>query len=171
MRPLNITEISGASIASRESATAKFASAASAKAAKVATAFLCHSHKDRILALQLTALLAARGVDLYVDWKDSDMPATPNRETAEKIQRKIQELDFFLYLATPNSGGSKWCPWEIGYGDKAKGKDKLYIIPTQHGTTVSGQEYLSLYRSLQVNALQMIVEWDPITNKQRPWVP
>jgi hypothetical protein len=171
MRPLTIAEFSGVSIASRASATAKFASAASAKASNVATAFLCHSHKDRILALQLIALLAAKGVDLYVDWMDSDMPATPTRETAEKIQRKIQDLDFFLYLATPNSGGSKWCPWEIGYGDKAKGKDRLYIIPTQHGTTVSGQEYLSLYRSLQVNTLQKIVEWDPITRKERPWVP
>lgn len=44
------------------------------KAAGQRTAFLCHSHKDRHLALGLQALLSQHGLNLYIDWQDAEMP-------------------------------------------------------------------------------------------------
>lgn len=78
------------------------------------------------------------------------MPETPTRMTAERIQRKIRDLDWFLFLATPNSTSSKWCPWEIGYADGMKDYEKLLIIPTsdQSGRWY-GNEYLQLYQQIE----------------------
>jgi len=151
-----------------EAANSKYAGPFSAKAAKVNTAFLCHSHHDKLLVEKLILLFAAAGIDLYVDWQDHTMPASPNRETAEKIQAKIRDLDLFLYLATQNSNNSKWCPWEIGYGDHAKGKDKVLIIPTRTATGTSGQEYLSLYPSIQIDNGKLFRK-NPTTGQFTPW--
>ena len=171
MRPLKISEIAAQRTGVTKLANERYPGPVSAKAAKVKSAFLCHSHKDRHLVEKLLALFAAKGIDLYVDWKDHEMPAQPNRQTAERIQKKIEELDLFLYLATSNSSTSKWCPWEIGYGDKAKGKSRILILPIEEGTLVFGQEYLLLYRSIQVDNLNRLVEVDPDTKLETPWKP
>lgn len=109
-------------------------------------AFLCHSHKDKELVEGLVVLLEDEGVDLYVDWKDGTMPAVTNAETAKKIQDRIKRSDLFLFLATEDSMKSRWCPWEIGYGD-ACNKD-VFIIPTSVGYTEYGSEYLGLYSKI-----------------------
>ena len=44
------------------------------------TAFLCHSHKDSVLAEGLQVWLAEQGVELYIDWKDATMPERPNQD-------------------------------------------------------------------------------------------
>lgn len=113
------------------------------------TAFLCHSHKDHELAKGLQVLMKENGWDLYIDWEDSEMPSTPNKETANRIKTKIKTTDWFLFLATGNSTQSRWCPWEIGFADSAKGYDKILIIPTEddYGTWY-GNEYLQLYKKM-----------------------
>ncbi len=123
--------------------------AANAKAAGVRrSAFLCHSHKDETLAKGLVVLFQEAGVTLYVDWMDHTMPETPNKETAEKIQSRIQSADIFLFLATENSKSSRWCPWEIGYADASK--RPIYVVPTSDGHTTYGNEYLELYPKIDV---------------------
>ncbi|WP_323844952.1 toll/interleukin-1 receptor domain-containing protein [Microbulbifer magnicolonia] len=113
------------------------------------TAFLCHSHKDYELAKGLQVLLKENGWDLYIDWEDNEMPATPNDETARKIKSKIQATDWFLLLATSNSVNSRWCPWEIGYADAVKNHEKILIVPTadDYGNWY-GNEYLQLYKKI-----------------------
>jgi hypothetical protein len=113
------------------------------------TAFLCHSHKDHELAKGLQVLMKENGWDLYIDWEDSEMPSTPNKDTANRIKTKINTTDWFLFLATGNSTQSRWCPWEIGFADSAKGYDKILIIPTEddYGTWY-GNEYLQLYKKM-----------------------
>lgn len=113
------------------------------------TAFLCHSHKDQELAKGLQVLLKENGWDLYIDWEDTEMPSTPNKETASKIKKKIKATDWFLFLATTNSTQSRWCPWEIGFADLAKGYEKILIIPTEddYGNWY-GNEYLQLYKKM-----------------------
>lgn len=113
------------------------------------TAFLCHSHKDHELAKGLQVMLNENGWDLYIDWEDNEMPSSPNKETASKIKSKIKSTDWFLFLATSNSAQSRWCPWEIGYADSAKGYEKMLIIPTEddHGDWY-GNEYLQLYKKI-----------------------
>lgn len=59
------------------------------------------------------------------------MPERPTKETATTIKTKIAERDWFLFLATPSSVRSRWCPWEIGYADSVKPNGALLIIPTE----------------------------------------
>lgn len=113
------------------------------------TAFLCHSHKDLELAKGLQVLMNENGWDLYIDWEDSEMPSTPNKETANRIKTKIKTTDWFLFLATDNSTQSRWCPWEIGFADSTKGYDKILIVPTEDDNgTWYGNEYLQLYKKM-----------------------
>lgn len=120
---------------------------------KQQTAFLCHSHKDEELAKGLQVLLFENGWDVYIDWQDTTMPEKPDKTTARKIKNKISELDWFLFLATPNSTTSRWCPWEIGYADRAKAHDQIIIIPTtDHSGRWYGNEYLQLYRQISLGS-------------------
>ena len=117
------------------------------------TAFLSHSHKDRLLAKGVQAFLRAAGWGVYIDWEDVEMPSKPNRLTASRIKDKIVQLDWFLYLATQNSAASRWCPWEIGYADGKKQIDRLIIIPTSDGYSTYGNEYVDLYRHISLSVL------------------
>lgn len=103
-----------------------------AKALNIKSGFLCHSYKDADLVKGLIAHLRAAGLDIYVDWEDAEMPAQPNRETAEHIKRRT----------------SRWCPWEIGYADSKKHIDSILVIPTSEGYTTHGNEYMQLYRRI-----------------------
>ncbi len=111
-------------------------------------AFLCHSHKDSELVEGLLEVFQRIGIDLYVDWKDNDMPDTPNEETARKIKDHITGSQVFLFLATANAKASRWCPWELGYADT--GIKKIFIIPTTDGSNSYGNEYLQLYPKIDI---------------------
>lgn len=113
------------------------------------TAFLCHSHLDRELALGLQSLLHEQGWDVYIDWQDVLMRDTPDRRTADRIQDQIKSSAWFLYLATSNSAASRWCPWEIGFADGHKATDKIVIVATTDSSgRHHGNEYLQLYQQI-----------------------
>lgn len=133
------------------------------------TAFLCHSHRDSALAEGLQALLAEQGLTLYIDWQDATMPPQPTRETAVRLQQRIKASDWFLYLATANAMASRWCPWELGYADGQKPLDRIAIVPTFDGTTTHGNEYLQLYRRVDVsNAGELL--WVPAGSSQGQYI-
>jgi hypothetical protein len=113
------------------------------------TAFLCHSHYDRTLAIGFRNYAEAQGWDVYIDWLDEDMPERPTVETATRIQEQIVSRSLFLYLATQNSSDSKWCPWEIGYANGAKSRQAILIIPTTDSFQTHGNEYLGLYQRIE----------------------
>jgi len=126
-------------------------SASEARTIGAKSAFLCHSHKDAEFAKGFINMLNESGWKIYVDWADTEMPETPDRETAEKIQKRIRELDFFLFLATPHSVASRWCPWEIGYANGVKHIDSLIVVPTIDSTGRHfGNEYLQMYRHIDL---------------------
>lgn len=127
----------------------------------VKTAFLCHSHHDATLAKGLVQLLSDAGWRVYVDWQDDEMPDTPNRETAQRIKQKIIDLEYFLFLATPRSMASRWCPWEIGYADGKKQLDRILIVPTFDGAQTHGNEYLQLYRRVDLSDKNELAVWQP----------
>ena len=145
--PISITELTAA--AGRSYRTSVIKSVYEALAKSKQTAFLCHSHKDVTLAEGLQVILAENGWDIYVDWKDHEMPEQPNKETATKIKQKIVDMDWFLFLATSNSTQSRWCPWEIGFADSKKLHDRILIIPTKDSNKWYGNEYLQLYRNIE----------------------
>ncbi len=115
------------------------------------TAFLSHSHLDRRLAEGIQVYLNGEGWNVYIDWMDDSMPDQISSATAERLQAKILENDYFLLLATQNSCRvSRWCPWEIGYADGKKLRTKILIIPTQDDNGYEyGSEYLGLYRRIE----------------------
>lgn len=125
-------------------------------------AFLCHSHIDAQYVKGFIQLLKDENIDVYVDWQDSSMPESTNRETAVKIQEKIQEADYFFFLATPNSVKSRWCPWEIGYADGVKRYESIFIIPTvdRYGSYY-GNEYLQLYQKIDRSTSGILCFWKP----------
>jgi hypothetical protein len=125
------------------------------KSAADVSIFLSHSHKDRELVEGFINYLAYWGkIKVYVDWQDSNMPASTNRETARRIKMKIEELDYFFVLATENALKSKWVPWEIGIADSIK-FDKIAIVPVADSSgKFNGNEYLQLYPSIQPATLQ-----------------
>jgi len=89
------------------------------------------------------------------------MPEKPNKETAARIQLKIKENDYFVYLATENSSKSRWCPWEIGYADGVKVTNKIVIAPTKDRTNAYGQEYLELYQRIEIASNGSLAIFDP----------
>jgi hypothetical protein len=106
-------------------------------------------------------LLNEAGWDLYVDWADPQMPAKPDRVTAERIRERIRVTELFLFLATANSMASRWCPWEIGYADGVKPIDSIFVIPTAAAGTTHGSEYLDLYRRIDVSKSGRLANWGP----------
>lgn len=136
---------------------------------RLKTAFLCHSHADKRLVEGFVQYVARLGWDVYIDWKDTSMPPSPNRLTAKRIKTKIKTSDLFIFLATNNSVRSRWCPWEIGFGDAAKfGNEILVVTTTDSGGAFYGNEYLQLYRHLDVAVRGGFGFSDP---GQAGWVP
>jgi hypothetical protein len=125
------------------------------------TAFLCHSHHDASLVMGFVRLLNAAGWDVYVDWRDASMPPIPNRVTAQKIQQRIVATDYFLFLATPNSVVSRWCPWEIGYADGVKHIDTILVVTTTDAKGTYGNEYLQLYRRIDFSHTGQLAAFMP----------
>jgi hypothetical protein len=111
--------------------------------------FLAHSHNDKELARGLKNFLYSVGIDLYIDWLDASMPPNANKETAEKIKKRIGGSDHVIVLATNHAVRSRWVPWEIGIADIAKTPSGVSIIPVVDSTgSFDGNEYLQLYRQI-----------------------
>ena len=114
------------------------------------TVFLSHKHsdledmKDVIGFLQTTY-----GVLVYIDSNDSSMPMTTSGLTAEKLKNRIKKCDKFILLATDGAVDSKWCNWELGFGDAHKYKDNIALFPIKPqgsaDTWYKGKEYMSIY--------------------------
>ena len=73
------------------------------------------------------------------------MPKIISGETATQIKERITECDKFILLATDGAIESKWCNWELGFGDANKGKG-VALIPMKKGYgDYKGSEYLDIY--------------------------
>jgi hypothetical protein len=97
---------------------------------------------------------------------DSTMPDSPTRETGDRIQGRIRKLDYFLYLATPNSSTSRWCPWEIGFADGVKDRANILVCTTiDYAGHEYGAEYLELYRKIDFAEGGGLGVWFPNTTR------
>lgn len=157
--PLDLGTLRSAGSRSRYYTTAS--NSQNARTLGYRTAFLCHSHKDRIAVEGLLKFFKDQGLHLYVDWMDSEMPEHTNGNTARMIKSRILEAELFLFLATPNALASRWCPWEIGYADGVKSYDSIFVIPTkEHGKTY-GNEYVDIYRHIDESQQGGLAAWYP----------
>lgn len=109
--------------------------------------FLSHKHDELEELKGMIGFLEKEcDVKVYIDSFDPIMPTKTCAETADRIKKKIGECDKFLLMATESAIASKWCNWELGYGDCKKTIGKVAIFPIQSKYKIfSGSEYLQLY--------------------------
>jgi len=113
--------------------------------------FLSHKHSDKIEVKFARDLLNSLGSDAYIDWLDPDMPEVTKGETAVKIKEKINSNDKFILLATEDAIESKWCNWELGYGDAHKHRiNKIALFPLRDDNkSWQGNEYMEIYKVIE----------------------
>ena len=112
------------------------------------TVFLSHYHGDTDILENVICELHNLGVNVYVDWNDIKMPKETNFYTAIRIKEKIKECRKFILLATESAIESKWCNWELGYGDAIRyDKKDIAIMPIKDSLCADykGSEYMGMY--------------------------
>lgn len=114
------------------------------------TVFISHKHDDLDdLKGVLGFLEKTYNVEVYIDSKDLKMPKKTSAQTAINIKERIKECDKFILLATNGAIDSKWCNWELGYGDAQKYPKNIALFPMKpEGTNDSeykGSEYMTIY--------------------------
>lgn len=118
--------------------------------------FLSHSSMDKDLVIGVKQLIEDAGHSVYVDWiDDADLDrAAIDRERADHLRSRMQQCDTLFYAHTPNAAMSRWCPWELGFFDALKRPDQqVFVLPVLgEGQTYSGQEYLSLYETVDLSS-------------------
>jgi hypothetical protein len=121
-----------------------------AKSRSVKTIFLSHSHSDKDIVEPAIVFLKKIGVNVYVDWKDSSMPAITDATTAEKIKSNIKKHDRFILLASPSAIKSNWVNWELGFGDAHKYLLDIALFPTEENRNdLKDAEYLRIYPHIE----------------------
>lgn len=114
------------------------------------TIFLSHKHSDLDDLKDIIGFLESKyNVNIYIDSMDKNMPQKTNGETAQRIKNIIKRCDKFILLATNDAIESKWCNWELGFGDANKYRDNIALFPIKEkGTydyTYKGNEYMQIY--------------------------
>ena len=109
--------------------------------------FISHKHDELEDLKDVIGFLEKNyNVKCYIDSEDGAMPIFTSAETAVKIKDRIRQCDKFILLATNGAINSKWCNWELGYGDAHKFKDNIAIFPfADKEIEFKGQEYLNIY--------------------------
>ena len=114
------------------------------------TVFLSHKHDDLAELKDFIGFLENKyGVAVYIDSIDPNMPKSTSGETATRLKSIIQKCNKFILLATDNAIESKWCNWELGFGDAHKYKNNIAILPIKkknsYDSQYKGNEYLYIY--------------------------
>lgn len=114
------------------------------------TVFISHKHDDLEDLKGILGFLQQRyGVKVYIDSQDPSMPPTTSAETALNIKERIKQCNKFILLATNGAIESKWCNWELGYGDAQKFKKNIALFPMKpkgaYDSAYKGSEYMSIY--------------------------
>ncbi len=114
------------------------------------TIFLSHKHDDLEDLRGVIGWLEKKyDVEVYIDSMDKSMPKNTSGITVSRIKKKIRDCDKFILLATDKAIESKWCNWELGYGDAKKNAfNNLALFPMRNSSSSSfyeGKEYLEIY--------------------------
>lgn len=114
------------------------------------TVFVSHKHDDLEDLKDIIGFLQKEyNVKVYIDSRDPSMPKTTSGVTASKIKERIRKCDKFILLATDGAVESKWCNWELGYGDAQKFSRHIALFPMKRkgsfDSDYKGNEYMSIY--------------------------
>lgn len=140
------------------------------------TVFLSHKHEETDVLNRIIVLLKKLGVSVYVDWLDEGMPKTTSGATAKRIKQKIENCKKFIFLATVGAINSKWCNWELGFGDAKKYPQNIAVFPITEtkGSTWDGSEYLQIYPIITTDRVYSLgeyyVEFNGLKQKLADWL-
>lgn len=114
------------------------------------TVFISHKHDDLKDLMGLIGFLENKyHVKAYIDSRDPLMPNNTSGKTALRIKEKITQCNKFILLATNGAVESKWCNWELGFGDAKKFQDNIVLFPMKpkggSDSLYKGNEYMSIY--------------------------
>lgn len=112
--------------------------------------FISHKHNELDELSDIIGFLESNyNVNCYIDSRDPSLPKTTSGETAKRIKERIESCNKFILLATEGAISSKWCNWELGYGDAQKKINNVAIFPIKKKGTLDtlydGNEYLEIY--------------------------
>lgn len=115
--------------------------------------FLSHRHADLDDTKGIIGYLTKNyNVLVYIDSQDPTLPSSTCVETAKRIKRRISSCKKFIFLATNGAIESKWCNWELGYGDAYKFDKDIAILAMKdssiYGGDFNGKEYMEMYPSV-----------------------
>lgn len=135
------------------------------------TLFLSHKHDENDILMKVVKLLRSLGAKVYIDWEDKEMPSETTGETAERLKLKIIENRKFILLATEKAIASKWCNWELGFGDAKKYYKDIAVMPiSENDGSWSGNEYLQIYPIIKIEKEDYFVEFKGIKIKLVDWL-
>ena len=114
------------------------------------TVFISHKHSDLNDLKGLLGFLEKEyDVKVYIDSRDPAMPMVTSADTALNIKQRIEKCNKFILLATNGAIESKWCNWELGYGDAQKFKKHIALFSMKPKGTYDedyvGSEYMRIY--------------------------
>lgn len=117
------------------------------------TVFISHKHSDlEDLKGVIDFLEKQYAVKAYIDSRDPSMPTITSGQTAENIKNRIKQCNKFILLATNGAIESKWCNWELGFGDAQKYQGNIALLPmkdrNQDDAQYKGSEYMDIYPSI-----------------------
>ena len=121
---------------------------------QIITVFISHKHDDLESLKGLIGFLEKEyHVKAYIDSRDPNMPKVTSGITAMNIKDRIIKCRKFILLATNGAIESKWCNWELGFGDAKKSEyNNLAILPLKPvgalDSEYKGSEYMSIYPSI-----------------------
>jgi len=120
------------------------------RASRKTTVFISHKHDELNDLKGIIGFLEKNyNVKAYIDSKDNKMPQKTSSETASRIKEKIKQCDKFILIATNGAIESKWCNWELGYGDAQKFQKNIAIFSMKpfcsQDSSYVGNEYMRIY--------------------------
>ena len=123
----------------------------------------------KYIGITALALIFVLGVTTYIQYEkvkslNIELSISKSNEKAfieenNELKEAMNNSEYILYAHTHNSINSKWVPWELGYFDSNKGKDKILVMPiiNEYGKAkYVGQEYLTQYKEIEVEDLTYI---------------
>lgn len=125
--------------------------------------FLSYNINDIEVVKGIYYYLKKKGVRVYLDCiVDPDMKRNEtDKQTAERIHKRLMNSNSLLYAQSPSAATSNWMPWELGVVDGHT--HRCFLMPVSKDATpvTPRREYLLLYPYIKDGAnheMQIITE-------------
>lgn len=124
--------------------------------------FISYSWNDRSYADKIVQLLEKCGYTVYIDYNDKRLDRNNvSEDTAKRIISEMKKCKGLLYLYSPSSSVSKWCPWEVGVfsGMKSFRCANLPLVQNK-SDDFKKQEYLEIYPYIDYSQIKDRNQYD-----------